>query len=1498
MKMAKKVLSVVLAVLMALSCFAVAASAWGTAGSERNVKVTLNVAVAEDSPVWTKSGTKVTGCNAGGEDLEYEGVSSVTANPGDTVWVYETVSTDYYVWCYSAQIFYSAALIDAFTDYKAQTGKTSMTATHETLVHQWNTEGNIVATYGTAAMTQAPWGKITDTNKKDIAKAWPTDESGVILAAYTADETPTSTSTADMTKWAWARHSIAVNGQSDSGLVWEPEEGEWLFRFPVKIPADATAGTTYTITIPDEGMVKRSKKSTSIMYCSEMGEEGAIDGANELKAVWNYPTDAKSGEQYWDLSDATCTITVAGNTLDYTALNTAIATAKAKNLTGAISGATELAAAITSAEALVNNASSQTQINDMVTTLNNAIAAVVYGADYTALDAAIALAGTKAAKDYTTASYNAMTAKLADANAILRGQAASYQSTIDAATLALNNAINALVAEGAANKTALNAAIATATGLVAANYTAESYAGIAAPLATAQGLAADATLNAKDQSAIDNATNALNAAIGALVEADADYTALNNLLAEVALLNADDYTAGSWAVLADAVTAANAIDKNLKKKDQATIDNAKDAVANAKAALVTLGNANYTALDAAIADVPAYAQSYYTEATWSAYATALANANAVDRNLKSTAQGTVDTATTNLVNAKAALALKDADYSAVTAAAGRVDPASAEAIALYTPESLAAFTNAINAVVYGKKINEQDAVNAMAAAINAVVLEYKAANTQPLTDAIAAANAINSANYTTDSYNALAAKVSDGQALLATDLDVRDNAAIQAAADAITAKIGELVALGADYTALEAAKARFTGLTVANYTAESYAAAQAAYDAAAAVPAGLDITHNDEIAAKAADLDAAIDALVEADANYTAVDAALATVPTVWTKSYTSKLGDKSKYTFNIYTADSKAAVDNAVAAVVRGKKAAEQADVDAMATAINNAVSGLQYADLDYASYADQFANPVIAAKDTYTTASYNTFKAAYDALAGKSMSAWTTAGKALTAFDNAYLALEAAPTVSYSALQNKYDEVKNADLTNVIVGKDAFVAALGNAEAMLQAQNATSQSEVDALVTALADTYAALKNKANYTALEAALATAANVDANAYTAASYATYADAVAAGNAVDKNLTTDDQATIDNAVAAINNAYAGLEAKADYTALDAAIADAANVNADNYTAASYATYADAVAAGNNVDRTLGASAQQTIDNATAAIVNAKAALEAKANYTALDEALAAAAAYTDGSAYTTTSWNALVNAVAAGNNVDRALGAKSQKTIDDAAAAITAAIAGLREKTPEDELGHAKSVEYTPAKGNKNTYDVKVEGRAMMVQFYENETGSTNSYDRYSTSNVTIKSYNAKGEEINSMNVREIAYEIWSVTTVMGEGEITVRAKGNGESRWESLDNNLYTFENVRVAPDANLVSVDAAESGKLGAFPMTITVGPDATRVQVKMDDGSTNTTSALTDDGNGNLTCTIKGYANHEGENVITIRVLTADAGWITVGTYNYTASK
>lgn len=107
------------------------------------------------------------------------------------------------------------------------------------------------------------------------------------------------------------------------------------------------------------------------------------------------------------------------------------------------------------------------------------------------------------------------------------------------------------------------------------------------------------------------------------------------------------------------------------------------------------------------------------------------------------------------------------------------------------------------------------------------------------------------------------------------------------------------------------------------YTEESVQKLNDAISAARALTDDTDQkTANDAEAA----IDAAIKGLVYRDADYSAVNAALASIPS----------------DLSIYTDESVKAVEDAKAAVVSGKNITEQSEVDAMAKAINDAVAAL----------------------------------------------------------------------------------------------------------------------------------------------------------------------------------------------------------------------------------------------------------------------------------------------------------------------------------------------------------------------------------------------------------------------------------------------------------------------------------------------------------------------------------------------------------------------------
>jgi hypothetical protein len=133
---------------------------------------------------------------------------------------------------------------------------------------------------------------------------------------------------------------------------------------------------------------------------------------------------------------------------------------------------------------------------------------------------------------------------------------------------------------------------------------------------------------------------------------------------------------------------------------------------------MVLNNAVYTALDAAIALVPAYADSNYTTATINAFRSAVTAGQGVSRSLNVLSQSIVDAATAAIVSAYNGLVLKPAVYTALDTALA-LTPAYNDVY--YTAVTITALRSAMTAgqsVSRSLNITQQSTVDSAAAAIN------------------------------------------------------------------------------------------------------------------------------------------------------------------------------------------------------------------------------------------------------------------------------------------------------------------------------------------------------------------------------------------------------------------------------------------------------------------------------------------------------------------------------------------------------------------------------------------------------------------------------------------------------------------------------------------------------------------------------------------------------------------------------------------------------------
>ena len=317
--------------------------------------------------------------------------------------------------------------------------------------------------------------------------------------------------------------------------------------------------------------------------------------------------------------------------------------------------------------------------------------------------------------------------------------------------------------------------------------------------------------------------------------------------------------------------------------------------------------ANYTNVDEAIKKANALNKDDYKD--FSAVEAAI---NAVVREKNIDEQAVVDAMAKAIEDAIAALKYKDADYS-------KVDEALAKANALNKDEykDFTAVQAAIDAVARGKNITEQTDVDAMAKAIEDAIdaLEYKDADYSKVDEALAKANALNK-----DEYKDFTAVETAVDAVV-RGKNITDQAAVNAMAKAIEDAIAALEYKDADYSKVDEALAKANALNKDEY--KDFTAVQAAIDA---VARGKNITEQTDVDAMAKAIEDAIDALEYKDADYSKVDEALA------------KANALNKDEYKDFTA-----VETAVDAVVRGKNITEQADVDAMAKAIEDAINSLE---------------------------------------------------------------------------------------------------------------------------------------------------------------------------------------------------------------------------------------------------------------------------------------------------------------------------------------------------------------------------------------------------------------------------------------------------------------------------------------------------------------------------------------------------------------------------
>ncbi len=272
-------------------------------------------------------------------------------------------------------------------------------------------------------------------------------------------------------------------------------------------------------------------------------------------------------------------------------------------------------------------------------------------------------------------------------------------------------------------------------------------------------------------------------------------------------------------------------------------------------------------------------------------------------------------------------------------------------------------------------------------------------------------------------------------------------------------------------------------------------------------------------------------------------------------------------------------------------------------------------------------------------------------------------------------------------SALQAKYDELKNTQNVYTKASWMKFTEAIAEVEALLK-QDYVSEADVTEWTNALTAAHSGLVAKADFSALEAAFTEANALDLDGYVTAGKAAFTEALTAAEAVLANDETA-QNDINAAKTALEAAQAALTAKGNKSALLNSLQNAIYAPT-NYTATTYNAYmvakegAEAVLADDE-------ATQAAVDEAKTALEAAIAGLKKLGNKTALKNAIMAAEAVTKGN-YTQESWTQFTTVVEYAKSVS-ASNDVTQEQVDEAAALLAQAQSAL---TENDEGGCGSTV----------------------------------------------------------------------------------------------------------------------------------------------------------------------------------------------------------
>lgn len=582
MRIAKKVLAIVLAIVMVVGSFVIATSAaddkkiylslkaqvmTGTGASQSEaLKLDTQVPSTIRASAFSKQTTDINTYKSTSSTLAYHDSSEViTVNPGDMVWITTSLKSvgGVYPDAIQGQVFYDT---NVFTSV----------ASLVTNTYIWNAKNELYKHSNSTLSGGVIYGRATQDFRDEYT---PADFDDAMDAQY------------NQYTWFSAVDPGAVMANEEFPEMVAAQNSD-LVTFPVYVRTDAPAGATAKIFT-----YNYAKLSGTYLPASDYSAE--FDMGDIYESPIGY------GPEMFDLTNAVLTFKVAGGEaeLDYEELKAQIADYEGRDGSVYTEGTwADATAAYNTAKALVDAAESQDDINTAATNLKNALAALEAKPvlDYTGINDAIGSVPADLST-YTTTTASAVSTALANAESVKAS--ATTQGELDNAATALNNAVTAL--EAKANFNNLDSALDEAKDIVDAGYTAETWARLQNAIAVAEAFDRDETGVSQQPAVTAAAEEIIDAIEGLDKEVVLDYTAWNAAVAKIPA-NLEGYTPASVSAYEAGKAAADAaFAAAVLAKDQTALDK---AAADLEAAIALLtAVADKDALKAAIDDTPEYA---------------------------------------------------------------------------------------------------------------------------------------------------------------------------------------------------------------------------------------------------------------------------------------------------------------------------------------------------------------------------------------------------------------------------------------------------------------------------------------------------------------------------------------------------------------------------------------------------------------------------------------------------------------------------------------------------------------------------------------------------------------------------------------------------------------------------------------------------------------------------------------------------------------------------